>query len=143
MQTELLPLRPEDNAIDAIAVLLAHRISGAPVVGASGVFLGSFSEKTAMSVLLGAAYDRLPDPTVGAFMDADPGRIIRDRNMNLLSICDIFLTTPYRRLLVLDGGRVVGLIVVATCFWRGCASNTRRRTTYEERRVAALPQRAD
>ncbi len=110
MQTDILRLQPDQNAFDAIELLLIHRVSGAPVVDDSGAFVGSFSEKTAMSVLLGAAYDRLPDPSVGAFMDVDLGRTIRDRETDLLSIAEVFLRTPYRRLVVLEEGRVAGLI---------------------------------
>lgn len=110
MQTNLLRLAPDMDAIAAIDLLLTHRISGAPVVDASGAFLGIFSEKTSMSVLLGAAYYGLPDASVEAFMDSDPGRVITDENVELLDIARIFVETPYRRLLVLRDGRVAGLI---------------------------------
>ncbi len=63
-----------------------------------------------MSVLLGAVYDRLPDTSVGAFMDVDSGRIVADRDADVLSLAEIFLTTPYRRLIVLEGERLEGLI---------------------------------
>jgi CBS domain-containing protein len=110
MQTNLLRLTPEMDAIAAIDLLLLHRISGAPVVDGSGAFLGIFSEKTSMSVLLGAAYYGLPDGSVEAFMDSDPGRVITDEELDLLEIAKVFVETPYRRLLVLRDGRVAGLI---------------------------------
>lgn len=110
MHTHLLRLTPEMNAIEAIDLLLEHRISGAPVVDREGKFLGIFSEKTSMSVLLGAAYYGLPDASVEAFMDVDPGRVITDEEMDLLDVAKIFVETPYRRLLVLRDDRVAGLI---------------------------------
>ncbi|HMO83801.1 MAG TPA: CBS domain-containing protein, partial [Lacipirellulaceae bacterium] len=60
MVTDLVTFSPETDVVRAVETLLAHRISGAPVVDAEGRFLGVFSEKCAMQVLLDAAYERLP-----------------------------------------------------------------------------------
>jgi CBS domain-containing protein len=109
METDLVTLRPDDDAFDAIAKLLDRHISGAPVVDASRKFLGSFSEKTSMSVLLGAAYDQLPTTTVRNFMNVDPGRVI-DANLGWMSIAEIFLETHYRRLPVVRDGKLLGQI---------------------------------
>ncbi|MEZ5366413.1 MAG: CBS domain-containing protein [Bryobacterales bacterium] len=109
MQTDLVTLHPEDDAFEAIAKLLDNRISGAPVVDANKRFIGSFSEKTSMSVLLGAAYDQLPTTTVANFMNVDPGRMIEE-NLDWMSVAKIFLETPYRRLPVVRNGRLLGQI---------------------------------
>ena len=109
MQSELITLRPDHDVFDAIAKLLDNRISGAPVIDQMGRFVGSFSEKTSMSVLLGAAYDQLPTTTVQSFMNVDPGRVI-DENLDLLDVAKIFLETPYRRLPVVRDGRLLGQI---------------------------------
>jgi CBS domain-containing protein len=109
METELITLRPEHDVFEGIAKLLDKRISGAPVIDQMGRFVGSFSEKTSMSVLLGAAYDQLPTTTIQSFMNVDPGRVI-DESLDLMSIAKIFLETPYRRLPVVRDGKLLGQI---------------------------------
>lgn len=109
METSLVRLDPDLDAIEAIAVLLSNKISGAPVVDRDGRFLGVFSEKTSMSVVLGSAYDQHPTTTVRAAMDSDHGRIV-PADLDLLSICRLFSESHYRRLDVLDGDRLMGQI---------------------------------
>jgi CBS domain-containing protein len=109
MSTKLVTLYPSTDVFKAISDLLDHRISGAPVVDQGGRFLGVFSEKTSMSVLVQAAYEQLPSTEVAAFMDADFGRTILE-DVCFLDCARIFRETPYRRLPVLRGGRLVGLV---------------------------------
>ncbi len=109
MATRLVTLSPEMDVFEAIGMLLKNRISGAPVVDRQRNFLGIFSEKTSMQVLISAAYDQLPTCRVEAFMNKDPQRVI-DEEASLLAIAQIFLDTPYRRLEVLRDGRLLGQI---------------------------------
>lgn len=109
MVTRLLTLSPEMDVFDAIGLLLKNHISGAPVVDRDQNFLGVFSEKTSMQVLISAAYDQLPTTRVEAFMNEESQRVI-DEEMDLISIAQIFLDTPYRRLEVLRDGRLLGQI---------------------------------
>lgn len=108
MTKKLVTLRPEIDVIQAVQMLLKNRISGAPVVDASGLFLGVFSEKCAMQVLLDAAYEQLPSNQIRLFMDSEPQTI--DPDTQLLSIAQVFLLTPYRRLPVLENGRLLGQV---------------------------------
>lgn len=108
MVKKLVTLRPELDVIDAVQLLLKNRISGAPVVNADGQFVGVFSEKCAMQVLLDAAYEQLPSNEIRLFMDADAQTIEPDTQ--LLSIAQVFLLTSYRRLPVLENGRLVGQV---------------------------------
>jgi len=109
MATELATLSPDMDAFDAIWLLLDTRVSGAPVIDQDSRFLGVFSEKTSMSVLLGAAYDQLPSSSVEAFMDRDTGRVI-DENTDLPTMAARFQNTHYRRLPVLRDGTLVGQV---------------------------------
>ncbi|KAA5537949.1 CBS domain-containing protein [Roseiconus nitratireducens] len=106
---DVLVLSPDEDVFVAIGHLLNHRISGAPVVDTEGRFLGSFSEKTSMNVVIRGAYDQLPSTTVKSFMDTDPDRVIHE-DMNLWAVAGMFASTRYRRLPVVRDGRVLGQI---------------------------------
>ena len=108
MVKKLVTLRPEMDVMDAVAMLIRNRISGAPVVDASGQYLGVFSEKCSMQVIMDAAYESLPSSEVGLFTDTEAQTISPDTH--LLSIAQIFLLTPYRRLPVLDDGVLIGQV---------------------------------
>ena len=109
MSKKLLTLSPETDAIEAIAMLLEHRFSGAPVVDADGKFLGVFSERYIMQLLINSAYEQVPSPRVDAFMNTDRGRLIEETT-DLLDVARIFLDTYYRRLPVLKDGKLIGQI---------------------------------
>ena len=109
MVTKLFCLSPDEDAITAIGGLLKNSVSGAPVTDSNRTFLGVFSEKTSMRVLIGAAYDSLPSAAVSAFMDCDRSRLI-DEPTSLATILRIFIETPFRRLPVVRGDRVVGMV---------------------------------
>ncbi|QDS98736.1 CBS domain-containing protein [Adhaeretor mobilis] len=108
MVKKLVTLKPEMDVLKAVQLLLKNRISGAPVVGPEGNFMGVFSEKCCMHFLLDAAYDGLPSASVEAFMDCEAQTI--EPNAQLLTIAQVFLLTPYRRLPVLDQGKLIGQI---------------------------------
>lgn len=109
MVTRLVKLRPSMDIFDAVRLLLRNRISGAPVVDENNRYLGVFSEKCSMNALLDAAYEGLPNAEVGAFMNTEPRTVSPDTQ--LLSIAQIFLLTPFRRLPVVDDdGTLLGQI---------------------------------
>ncbi|MCH2115106.1 MAG: CBS domain-containing protein [Pirellulales bacterium] len=109
MVARLVTLRPESDVFQAIGYLLKHRVSGAPVVDEEHMFIGVFSERYCMSVLIDSAYEQLPTTAVSAFMDTDFGRTITE-DTNLASIAQLFVDTHYRRLPVLREGKLVGQI---------------------------------
>lgn len=106
---KLVTLRPEMDALKALRMLLKHKISGAPVIGDGNVYLGVFSEKTSMQFLMRLTYENLPSGQVGAFMNTEMERTIKE-DVDLVSILDFFIRTPYRRLPVLSGTRLLGQI---------------------------------
>ena len=108
MATKLITLKPEMDVFEGIEVLVKHKISGAPVIDSDHKLLGIFSEKSVMKVLVDAAYDQLPTNRVDAFMDDEPHTI--DDNTQLVSMAQIFLTTPRRRLPVIKDGKLVGQV---------------------------------
>ncbi|MEM9656843.1 MAG: CBS domain-containing protein [Planctomycetota bacterium] len=108
MVKKLVTLRPHMDVLEAVQMLLKSRISGAPVVDEEGYFLGVFSEKCAMHIILDAAYDQLPSNEVRAFMDIEAKTIAPETH--LLTVAQVFLLTPYRRLPVLEDGKLVGQV---------------------------------
>ena len=108
MVTRLVTLSPETDVFDGIETLVKYKISGAPVVESDGAFVGVFSEKSCMKVLLDAAYEALPTNKLRAFMDPDPKTISEETGF--LTICQIFLNHPCRRLPVIEAGRLVGQV---------------------------------
>ncbi len=109
MVTKLVALTPQMDALDAIRQLLTHKISGAPVIDDNHQYLGVFSEKSCMQLLVDAAYEQMPSSQVSHFMNSDRGRTIQ-HNTPFFSIVQVFLKTNYRRLPVLDGDKLVGQI---------------------------------
>lgn len=109
MTSDLVTLTGDIDVFDAIDHLLSKRISGAPVLAENKNFEGIFSEKTAMQVLIAAAYDQLPGTNVGAYMNTDRNRII-DEDASVLEVAHKFQQTPYRRLPVLNGESLAGQI---------------------------------
>lgn len=108
MISRLITLRPDMDVFDAIEQLVKHQISGAPVVDDAGHFVGVFSERCSISLLLAATYDRAPTNRIEPFIERDVATISPDTD--LLTIAERFLNTDHRRLPVLDNGRLVGQI---------------------------------
>ncbi|TWU42331.1 CBS domain-containing protein [Novipirellula artificiosorum] len=109
MTCKLVTLTPEVDVFDAIDHILKRHISGAPVVDGAGKFLGIFSEKTAMQVLVAALHDRLPGTHVRSYMNTDQQRIVHEED-TLLHVAHRFQETPYRRLPALKGEKLVGQV---------------------------------
>ena len=109
MKSKLVTLTPNVDVFDAIDHLLAKHITGAPLLDSNGRFLGVFLEKTAMRVLISAAYDQLPGTTIAAYMNCDFRRVIR-RDDSLIEIAHRFQQTPYRRLPVLHDEQLIGQV---------------------------------
>ena len=108
MVTKLVTLSPQMDVFDAISMLLKHRISGAPVIDGDRQLLGVFSEKCSMRVLVESAYEQLPTTEIFAFMNPAPKTVTEDTD--LLTIAQIFQSTPTRRLPVIRDGELVGQI---------------------------------
>jgi CBS domain-containing protein len=119
MVTDVVAIGPDTDVIDAVRILLKHRVSGVPVVDEDGNYLGVFSEKCSMHVLLDAAYEQLPVHDVRSFMDVEAQTISPDTQ--LLSIAQVVLLTPYRRLPVVEKGKLIGIVTgrdVMKCWMR-------------------------
>lgn len=109
MQTSLVTVSPDCDVFDAISKLLANRISGLPVVDHAGQFRGVFSERSAMRVLIDLTWNQMSRGPVSAWMDSDRARTVTEQTL-LPELRSRFSETHYRRLPVLNHGRLVGQI---------------------------------
>ena len=126
MAKKLITLRPDTDICDAISVLLRNRISGAPVVDEHGHFIGVFSEKNCMSVMVTGSYHNLPNSRVSTFMEGAPKTISEETD--LMTVAQIFLNSQVRRLPVLRDAKVVGQVSrrdLLRAFWEQGSKNRR------------------
>lgn len=108
MVRKLITLTPKMDVHEAIGLLLKNRISGAPVIDAEKNFVGVFSEKCSMEVLMKTVYEGLPTNEIEPFVDSTCRTIEEDTD--ILTIARLFVETPYRRLPVLSGTKLVGQV---------------------------------
>ena len=108
MNCNLITLAPDTNVFVAVELLIENKISGAPVVDENFCLLGVFSEKSVMKVLVEAAYEQVPIDRVDSLMNRTPRTIPEDTL--LVTMAQIFLTSPARRLPVVRDKVLVGQV---------------------------------
>lgn len=105
MSTGIVTIHPGATIRDAIELLLARRISGLPVVDQDDRLVGILTE----FALLALAYDKeIADQTVDQHMTRGVITIQTDTPIN--KIADKCIVHRVRRLPVLDGDRLVGMV---------------------------------
>jgi CBS domain-containing protein len=98
-----------DSAVDdAVRMLLEHGHSGAPVVDADGAPQGILSEYDCIRVLVQAIADRWPVGRVTELMSSKLETVAPTDDV--LTLATRFADGRHRRLLVVEKGRLVGLI---------------------------------
>ncbi len=108
MAHELVTVTPQTDAYEAIGLLLKHRISGMPVVDDQGNLVGILSERDCLQTLVQSQYHEDPTAQVSELMSAEPTTVAPD--IDILQVAKLFLENPYRRLPVVEDGRLVGQI---------------------------------
>ena len=99
---------PETLVTDAIDILLKKSLLGVLVVDKEGNLLGVLSEKDCLQVMLHDTYYGLPGKTVGEIYH--PAAQTIDPETDLISVAEIFLNNSFRRLPVVEKGKLVGQI---------------------------------
>lgn len=111
MTRDLITFKQESEINEVIESLLKNRISGAPVLNDKREVVGLIDDKDCLQVLFGNAYYNHPmgKETVASYMSNVMKSI--SINDNILDVANIFLHSPFKRLLVMDDdGRLVGQI---------------------------------
>ncbi len=111
MVTSLVTLDPEMSIFEAIRTLMRKKISGAPVVESSGLLVGILSELDCLRVLSSDAFyaDEQEEAGMVRYFMTGAGRTIGP-DLGIYAISHYFLTTPFRRLPVVEEGRLVGQV---------------------------------
>ncbi len=103
MRAELIVVQPEDSIHRALELLIEHDISGLPVTNADGRIVGVLSEKDVLKVF----YEPEAD-TVEAVMTKNPTTISIEAP--LVAVFDCLMANDFRRVLIHDQHKLVGLI---------------------------------
>ena len=112
MQTDLITVSQDTPILEAMELIVENRITGLPVVAEDMKLAGIISEKDILKIayqVIAGSYDSGPSTDkVKDFMTND---VITFRpHDNLADICQCFLDKPFRRVPVVEDGRLVGLI---------------------------------
>jgi CBS domain-containing protein len=108
MTKHLVTLTPGHSVIDAIKILLDHRITCAPVLDDKDRLLGMFSEMDGMKAFLDAVYNQGMSGKVGDYMTRNP--ITVDANTSIVDLAEKFMELPIRSFPVYEDGELAGII---------------------------------
>lgn len=127
MTKRLLTFRPEQTVHEAMALLLRWQVSGAPVVDGSGQLVGVLSELDCLRLLASDAFyvEFEEDGALVADCMTRGGRTIPP-DLGIYAIAHYFLTSPIRRLPVVEEGKLIGQVSRRDVL-RGMDSLSRRR----------------
>lgn len=121
-------LSPDTDIWDAVDFLLEKRVTGALVADAKGKLVGILTESDCLKLLtLGGPDHDAPKGKVRDFMTAAVLTI--PPTMDIYYAAGLFLTKNFRRLPVVEDGRIVGAITqfdILRAVQRGLAGMTRR-----------------
>ncbi len=108
MARKLLTLKADVEILDAVAFLLKHKISGAPVVDNDKHLVGVISEKDCLNLLAKGVRGNVPHGSIAEFMTTEVETISPD--MDLYYAAGLFLKRNYRRFPVVEDSVLVGQI---------------------------------
>lgn len=103
MKTKLITVLPTDPVRRALELLIEHSISGLPVVEEDGTIVGVLSEKDVLKVFYEDGVG-----TVADLMTPNPVTVPVDGP--LVDVFDTLMARSFRRLLVEEDGKLVGLV---------------------------------
>ena len=108
MARKLITFHPETSVLEAMGVLLDHRISGAPVVDSDGQLVGVLSEVDVMAVVIQDSYYNEAAGIVADYMKHDVDTV--DPECDIYALAERFHQEHRRRYPVVKNGKLVGQI---------------------------------
>ena len=115
MNRKVVSVRPDDEVLTAVRVLVDNKISGAPVIDNIGNLLGIITEKDCMAIALSAGYHGELGGKVSDYMSREVTTV--DTGTPVAEIAEHFAKRNFRRLPVLESGRVVGIVSRRDILW--------------------------
>lgn len=108
MTKHVVKLTPELNVIDAVKIMLEHKITSAPVMNTQGHLLGMFSEMDGMKIFLDSVYNQGMSGKVGDYMTKNPIKV--QAESSIVDLAEKFQNLPVRSFPVFEGNEMVGII---------------------------------
>ena len=108
MDSTVMTLNPETEIFEAVAFLLEHKVTGAPVVNEDNEVIGILSEKDCLKLLALGDDTHAPSGIVADFMSTRVTTI--PLKTNIYFVAGMFLNDVVRRFPVVDDGKLVGAI---------------------------------
>ncbi|PIE55095.1 MAG: CBS domain-containing protein [Dethiosulfovibrio peptidovorans] len=128
MSRDLTAVSPEDRLLNALHILYSHGLAGVPVIDDSWALVGYLSESDilkptiptylevlAQSTFLGndgnllfQRFGAMKDDPVETVMQKDPVSVFPESS--IMTVADLMLRKKIKRLPVVDGGKLVGVI---------------------------------
>jgi len=109
MLTNPAKVKPDDNVLEAMRVIIDNKISGVCVVDAEGILVGVLSELDCLRAALGATYNETGVGQVRDYMTGD-NLLVAHPNENILDVAQDMLLKKHRRRPVVENGRLIGQI---------------------------------
>jgi len=106
----MVTFKPDQNILEAIAIILEKRISGAPVLDEHKRLVGNLSEKDCLRIMGDKAYHNLPvqDMKVSDYMSTKVYTF--SPATNVVEAAIEFLNSTIRRFAVVKNGALIGEI---------------------------------
>ena len=109
MDTVVPTLSPETRILDAVDFLLHHHVTGAPVVDSDERLVGIITETDLLRLVTEGIQGEPPvEATVAEYMTSDV--ITVPPTVDIYYIAGMFLANKFRRLPVVESGKIVGAI---------------------------------
>jgi predicted transcriptional regulator len=108
MTSHLLTLKQDTDVSVAIKLLLSHQITSAPVLDDAGKFIGMFSEKDCMKVVLETSYNQGLSGVVSDFMSDDLASVSADAS--IVDLAEKFEQSTERSYPVFDEHDLIGIV---------------------------------
>jgi len=109
MLTNPVKVHPEDNILDAMKVIIEHKVSGVCVVDGSGNLVGILSELDCLRAVLTAVYNNGNIGEVRSHMSSE-NLVVAHPNEDIVSVAQDMLMKNKRRRPVVEDGKLIGQI---------------------------------